>query len=335
MKKGEENMEHYDLVASGGTFDMLHRGHEEFIKYQLKISKKILLGITSDEYIAKNPKQHVVQDFEERKKGVEVFLKSQKSLTRVEIIKIDSADPDEMKQRKVDAIVVTRDTENGAAIINTKREKDGLPPLKVLVYDMVPAYDGEPISSTRVRKNEITPNGMRLINKDWHSKTLLLPKELRATLKKPFGKIIKNNAIDFSSLNESAIVTVGDIATKTLIDHGITPKIAVVDFVVEREKTFTNIRELGYRDDTTTLEVVNKPGTINPDVWKSIEKVLERKETCVIRIHGEEDLLVLPMILLIPHDWTIFYGQPGVGMVQVKVTMKTKEKASEILSLFR
>ena len=40
----------YKLVASGGTFDHFHKGHREFLKKQLEISERVLIGITSDKF---------------------------------------------------------------------------------------------------------------------------------------------------------------------------------------------------------------------------------------------------------------------------------------------
>jgi len=41
----------YNLVACGGTFDHFHKGHEEFLRYVFSVGKKVIVGVTSDEYI--------------------------------------------------------------------------------------------------------------------------------------------------------------------------------------------------------------------------------------------------------------------------------------------
>ena len=46
--------------------------------------------------------------------------------------------------------------------LNSKREKIGLPVVSIVEVPMVKAYDGEPISSTRIRCGEVDSEGRRL-----------------------------------------------------------------------------------------------------------------------------------------------------------------------------
>ena len=58
-----------------------------------------------------------------------------------------------------DAIVVSEETEPTAVEINEIRVSKGMKPLDIVVVSFVLAYDGNPISSTRIRRGEITRNG--------------------------------------------------------------------------------------------------------------------------------------------------------------------------------
>jgi len=51
-------------------------------------------------------------------------------------------------------------------------------------------------------------------------------------------------------------------------------------------------------------------------------------------VDGEEDLAVLPVLLIAPLGFSIFYGQPNEGLVQVQVTEENKEQAYQFVNSF-
>jgi pantetheine-phosphate adenylyltransferase len=57
---------------------------------------------------------------------------------------------------------VSEETEPGALEINRRRVKLGKRPLLIVVFKMILAQDGKPISSTRIRRQEVDRFG-RLI----------------------------------------------------------------------------------------------------------------------------------------------------------------------------
>ena len=46
----------YNVVALGGTFDIIHIGHITLIEKAASISEKIIIGLTSDSYVQKTGK---------------------------------------------------------------------------------------------------------------------------------------------------------------------------------------------------------------------------------------------------------------------------------------
>ena len=40
----------YDAVALGGTFDIIHIGHIALLEKGFSISKKVIIGLTSDDF---------------------------------------------------------------------------------------------------------------------------------------------------------------------------------------------------------------------------------------------------------------------------------------------
>jgi pantetheine-phosphate adenylyltransferase len=59
----------------------------------------------------------------------------------------------------LEALVVSQETRRTAEKINEKRQKAGLPLLKIITVDMIPAENQAPISTTRIRRGEIDRNG--------------------------------------------------------------------------------------------------------------------------------------------------------------------------------
>ena len=55
-------MEQFDLVAMGGTFDVIHNGHMALLNKSFSISSKVIIGLSSDQLAAKRGK-NLVSDY--------------------------------------------------------------------------------------------------------------------------------------------------------------------------------------------------------------------------------------------------------------------------------
>jgi cytidyltransferase-related domain len=40
----------FDTVATGGTFDIMHRGHYTLLLKSFEVGKQVIIGISSDDY---------------------------------------------------------------------------------------------------------------------------------------------------------------------------------------------------------------------------------------------------------------------------------------------
>jgi cytidyltransferase-like protein len=319
-------MNKYKLVVAGGTFDNLHNGHKEFIRFILGISDRVLLGITTDEF-SKRKRAIIVQPYQDRVNAVLEFLKSIHAADRVTIAEIDTVHPPIAWQKlPIDAIVATSDTERGAHEINAHRAKYNLPILPIETVSFIQAEDGLPIASRRIRNGEIAQDGRLYLPKASLSKTYYLPEALRNSLKKPFGKLI-DSKFAFSHLPMRDVITVGDVATKTFLDRGLIPRIAIIDLVVERRRIYRSHIEIGYSGNETLLQAANPPGQITSSLLSAIDEAFSQQTNkhVVITVEGEEDLAVIPCILKAPLGSLIFYGQPGEGLVKVVVTGGQKD----------
>lgn len=325
------NIKKYNLVVCGGTFDLLHKGHKKFLQDILDISLEVLLGITSDSYVTEL-KNKQIESFEIRKKVVEDFLESIEARERVKIVSINQTQgPLLTNAFNPRAIVVTPKTQSVAIEINIKRKYLGLPNLEIIVIEMKPAEDGDLISSTRIRNGEINRDGRLYLQKSWLENKLCLPNSLRPLLQKPFGKIL--NSVP-SGLTAQKIIVVGDISTQKFNKKGIGQFLSIVDFIVRREKKFNKLSELGFTDDIPTIMVENEPGTITPELFGAIKSAFATKRRQVILVKGEEDLSFLPIMLLAPLGFSVYYGQPNQGLVEVAITEENKEKVYDLISKF-
>ena len=142
--------------AVGGTFEFLHKGHRALLMKAFEIADKVLIGITSDEF-AKFTRE-TVEPYEQRIQRLTVFLIRNNFLERCEVIKINDAIKPAMKP-DLQAIVVSPETFPVAEEINQERTNLGQRTLKVIQIPFVLADDGEPISSTRIKAEEIDAEG--------------------------------------------------------------------------------------------------------------------------------------------------------------------------------
>jgi pantetheine-phosphate adenylyltransferase len=152
-------MKKYNKVAVGGTFDELHRGHEALISKAFEVGEKVVIGLSSDEFVSKMSKAHKTASYAERLKELETYLETAGLAKSAEIVPLNDPYGLTISGRGLDALIVSRETEVIAEKINEIRNKAGLSPLKIVAVDMVQAENCIPISTTRIRKGEIDRNG--------------------------------------------------------------------------------------------------------------------------------------------------------------------------------
>jgi len=146
-------------VCVGGTFNVVHRGHELLFETAFSVADEVEVGLTSDEF-ARSTRNVDVTPYHQRRRHLEGFL------TRFgkpyEIVRIDDAFGTAASSERLDGIVVSPETRGMAEEINSERRKRGLRPLKVFCIREVVAEDSAAISATRVMKGEIDRDGMLL-----------------------------------------------------------------------------------------------------------------------------------------------------------------------------
>ena len=156
-----------------------------------------------------------------------------------------------------------------------------------------------------------------------------LPAAERAAFKEPLGEIYERAA----ALLEDAtgpIYAVGDVVLAHRARADCSPALSIVDGRTERGNLDSWVQE-AQPEAAQAVSVENPAGTITADLVEAIETGLQASESIQIHVDGEEDLAVLPVLLLAPTGGTVVYGQPGAGMVAVPVEPASKERARDLL----
>ena len=148
----------YRTVATGGTYDHIHRGHLAMLTRSFEVGDRVVIGVTSDAFALKEGKKPG-QEYVERVKALEDLIHARFPGRRYLIAKLDDYFGPGITSPEVQAIVVSRETAKRVPIANAARAARGFAPLDVITVDYVLADDREPISSTRIRSGEIDTEG--------------------------------------------------------------------------------------------------------------------------------------------------------------------------------
>lgn len=124
----------------------------------------------------------------------------------------------------------------------------------------------------------------------------------------------------------STVISVGDIVSRHMIEHGISLNVLVVD-----NKTMRKPIEPVVVDVDQTFYAKNPAGSITDEAWAAIRQAVEQKGLVRVMVDGEEDLLTVVAVLSAPEDAIVAYGQPHAGIVVVKVTEESRRKFRRIV----
>ena len=154
--------EKYTIVATGGTFDELHIGHIALLARAFEVGKKVIIGVSSDNFAAHRGK-NLNHNFETRAANLKNMIKKEFGNVNYEIAKLDSDFGPAVTTGDVEALVTSTETQNKGKVLNEMRAKIGAKPVTVVTVELVKAEDGSKISSTRIRSGEIDRQGRKLV----------------------------------------------------------------------------------------------------------------------------------------------------------------------------
>ncbi|MDO5862397.1 MAG: GTP-dependent dephospho-CoA kinase family protein [Thermoplasmata archaeon] len=158
-------------------------------------------------------------------------------------------------------------------------------------------------------------------------KDLALPESQRDAFKEPLGRELPESELASNS-GETVYLTVGDVVSLTFRRCGVTPRLSIYDGFTERRE-MTDFARLV--EDEPKETVVNPAGTITAAMADAVRRGIGG-EVALIRVDGEEDLAVLPCLVLAPDGARVVYGMPGRCMMVVEVDGRTRDRAKELLS---
>jgi len=338
----------YNKVIAAGTFDRLHNGHQQILDTALLLGKEVSCGLTTLEMNRKKILAETIQTYSKRENFLKKYFRWKNKRTKTSIVPISDIYGPTLKENDIDAIITTPESSGNVDKINSLRAKRNLKPVEKIIASLVAAQDRKKLSSTRIRLGQIDRQG-KVFNRLFFEKNLILPDNQRQYFKKPLGKLMK---ADISSLSWLAllakqeinkkptpmVITVGDIVTQSFLQAGVNFHLSIIDHYSRRVKLNNNFNRRLIDESGFCLRAVNKAGGLSASLTKTIKQclseiVFENKHG-ILEVEGEEDLTVLPAILLSPLRSLVFYGQPNQGIVMVRVTEKIKQKVYELLSRF-
>ena len=146
-------------VVLGGTFDILHQGHQALLRAAFEgRPEQVLIGLTTDRFARESRPR--VNPYAVRERNLKRFLAGRKwRPAKIEPIDDPYGPADDLAD--LDVIVVSAERYPVAIALNEARAAKALRRLEIRAVPMVLAQDGLPIASRRIRAGVIDRTGRR------------------------------------------------------------------------------------------------------------------------------------------------------------------------------
>ena len=151
----------FDIVATGGTFDILHKGHYMLLLKAFEVGRHIIIGVSSDSYAIRK-KKNIINNYDIREENLKKFIKKNFKKSNYSVYQLDDFYGPTVLTRDVQAIITTPSSLENCVKINGLRESKSMPQLEIILVPLVEDKEGKVISSSRIREGEIDINGNKL-----------------------------------------------------------------------------------------------------------------------------------------------------------------------------
>ena len=146
-------------LTVGGTFWPLHRGHRQLLDAAFADGLEVFIGLTSNAMAGTKESSGSMPSYGSRKRDLLRYLKDKGCAERAHVFRIENEYGFAADFSNLQAIAATEESLPNAQKINRRRVSRGMKPLDIVMVEMVPADDGRPISSRRIRSGEIDTEG--------------------------------------------------------------------------------------------------------------------------------------------------------------------------------
>ncbi|MEO9321114.1 MAG: pantetheine-phosphate adenylyltransferase [Nitrososphaera sp.] len=148
----------FKVAATGGTFDEIHAGHIALLSKAFEVADHVIIGVSSDKFAAKRGKK-LNHDYDTRVSNLKRLIAQKFGTPDYTIARLEGEFGPAVTTGHVDVLVASSETAVRGEELNATRKTRGLKPVAVISVDLVLAEDGNPISSTRIRRGEIDAQG--------------------------------------------------------------------------------------------------------------------------------------------------------------------------------
>ncbi len=321
----------------GGTFDRLHSGHRNLILTVAAECNHLQIHLASDKMV--EFKHSSIQDFELRHQNLSTFLHEMEINASLHIL--DDLFGPAITMEECTVIGCTKETLSTCEEINSLRLEKGFQPLRIILVEHVLDESGSILSSSRIRSGIVDQSGRFWLNDEERNLEYYMPEILDDELKQPMGilhqgpednpAIAMNSALN-SIPENTQIVAVGDVTVLAMQEAERTPWISVIDGKTQR-KAWDKVDQIRMNEQQI-IHVQNPAGMLTPSLMQGCFEATNNSDSVIIQVEGEEDLAPIPLILMMPLDSVLIYGQPNEGLVVRTVDLEAKRRARRFLDAF-